>query len=180
MEKIISRLELIGEKLNKASVIFLGVQMIILSIAVVGQVFLRFFGTSINWATEFSCYLFIWMTMLGSAVASKYLMHIGVDILVERIRGKARKIVLLISHLLFLAGLLIFITAGMQYTVQQIASLTVTFGISKAWFYVSMPVCGMLMAYYTFVQLLEIIHYDKIIIPKENPAYNPDSKGVLS
>lgn len=179
MEKIISKLELIGEKLNKASVIFLGVQMITLSTVVIGQVLLRLLGTSINWATEFSCYLFIWMTMLGSAVASKYVMHIGVDILVERLKGKIRKIVMLMSHLLFLAGLIIFIIAGLQYTLQQIPNFTVTMEISKAWFYVSMPICGVLMAYYTLVQLLEIVHYGKIIIPKESLTYDPDSKEVL-
>ena len=40
------------------------------------------------WATEFSCYIFVWTTMLGSAVASRHLLHIGVDMVINLCHGK--------------------------------------------------------------------------------------------
>ena len=80
MAGLIEKLHKIGDgSTRRLPGVALGVTSIALCIAVIGQFILRWFGATMPWATEFSCYIFVWTTMLGSAVASRHLLHIGVD-----------------------------------------------------------------------------------------------------
>lgn len=88
MAGLIEKLHKIGDVINTVARVALGVTSIALCVAVIGQFILRWFGTTMPWATEFSCYIFVWTTMLGSAVASRHLLHIGVDMVINLCHGK--------------------------------------------------------------------------------------------
>ena len=88
MAGLIEKLHKIGDVINTVARVALGVTSIALCIAVIGQFILRWFGATMPWATEFSCYIFVWTTMLGSAVASRHLLHIGVDMVINLCHGK--------------------------------------------------------------------------------------------
>ena len=94
MAGLIEKLHKIGDVLNTVARVALGVTSIALCIAVIGQFILRWFGATMPWATEFSCYIFVWTTMLGSAVASRHLLHIGVDMVINLCHGKTRQFML--------------------------------------------------------------------------------------
>ncbi|MEL7566276.1 MAG: TRAP transporter small permease [Dehalobacterium sp.] len=176
MEKVIFRLHRIGDVINTVSRVTLGVMSAALTMAVIMQLMLRWFGTSIRWATEFSCYIFVWTTMLGCAVASKHMMHIGVDVIINFFHGRVKKIIMIISHTLLLIALVIFTFTSWQYTVAQMDHLGVALKISMSWFYVSLPISGILMIYHTIVQLLEIIYYGQAtLVPL---AVEDDRSGV--
>ena len=87
MAGLIEKLHKIGDVINTVARVALGVTSIALCIAVIGQFILRWFGATMPWATEFSCYIFVWTTMLGSAVASRHLLHIGVDMVINLCHG---------------------------------------------------------------------------------------------
>ena len=161
MGKVIFRLQRIGDGINTVSRVALGVMSAALCIAVIMQLVLRWLGASISWATEFSCYIFVWTTMLGCAVASKHMLHIGVDAIINCFHGIAKKIMMIFSHTILLIALIIFTFTSWQYTAAQMAHVGIAIKISMSWFYVSLPICGILMIYHTFVQLLEIICFGK-------------------
>lgn len=163
MEKQIRVLHKIGDGINLLSRGALGLMSLALCIAVIGQLILRWFGTSLSWASEFSCYIFVWTTMLGSAVASRHLLHIGVDMVVNCFHGPVKKFLLILANLILLAALLLFITASGQYTITQMSHSMTSMKISLAWFYCSLPISGIIMVYYTFVQLLETICYGEAV-----------------
>lgn len=168
MEGFLDRLHVIGDKINTAARILLGVTSIALCVAVIGQFILRWFGMSLPWATEFSCYIFVWTTMLGSAVASRHLLHIGVDMVINLFHGKMHTFLMVLADLILIVALILFTVASAQYTASQIDHLGTTIKVSLAWFYVSLPISGIIMIYYTFVQLIENIYYGeaaKIALP---------------
>lgn len=159
MEQLIKVLHGIGDKINTVARVLLGVTSIALCFAVIGQFILRWVGASLPWATEFSCYIFVWTTMLGSAIASRHLLHIGVDIVINLFHGKARACLMVIADLILIGALLLFTISSANYTIAQIPHMGTTVKVSLAWFYVSLPLSGIIMIYYTFVQLLENIYY---------------------
>ena len=100
MAGLIEKLHKIGDVINTVARVALGVTSIALCVAVIGQFILRWFGTTMPWATEFSCYIFVWTTMLGSAVASRHLLHIGVDMVINLCHGKTRQFMLVLADVI--------------------------------------------------------------------------------
>lgn len=170
MKKLIETLHIIGQKIDVACKAFLGVQLVALTIVVITQVIFRMFGKSIGWATEFSTLTFVWASMLGSATASRYMLHIGVDTIKDRLKGKGKEVFMIISHGILMAGLVIFIFSSFEYTLGQMSHMATTMPtLSLALFYCSLPICGVIMLYHTFIQFLEILYYgDAVRI--ETPA----------
>ena len=132
MEKLIHVLHKIGDGINLVSRGVLGLMSLALCVAVIGQLILRWLGTSLSWASEFSCYIFVWTTMLGSAVASRHLLHIGVDMVVNCFHGTTKKFLLILADLVLLAALVLFIVASGQYTITQMDHSMTSMKISLA------------------------------------------------
>lgn len=164
MKNLIIKLAWFGEKIDKVCRILLGIMLSVLLIVVVAQVVGRATGRTFSWATEFATLLFVVASMLGSAVASRYMLHIGVDTIRDRLKGKAKTVFLLISHLILIVGLVVFVFSSFEYAVGQINHLATTMpSVSLTWFYSSLPICGVVMLYYTLIQFIEIIVYGDAI-----------------
>lgn len=180
MKALIERLVLAGAWIDKGCQLFLGVQAVLLLVLVTIQIVLRQIDISISWATELSCLLFIWMTLLGSAISSRYLLHIGVDILKDRLKGKVKKAVLYVSHLILLIGLIIFIFSSFQYTLAQVDHMATTMPtISLSWFYCSLPICGVIMLYYTVIQLFQLHVYGDMVKLELSPETEELGEEVI-
>ena len=64
--------------------------------------------------------------MLGSAVASRHLLHIGVDMVINLCHGKTRQFMLVLADVILLFALVLFTISGWNYTVAQIPHLGTT------------------------------------------------------
>ncbi len=160
MRKLIEKLSWFGEKIDVCCKVFLGIQLVAITVSVLAQVAMRVTNESIGWATEFATLSFVWASMLGSAIASRYMLHIGVDTIKDRLKGKAKEIFMIMSHSVLIIGLVIFTFSSFEYTLKQLNHMATTMPtISLACFYCSLPICGAIMLYYTLVQLLEILCY---------------------
>ena len=77
--------------------------MSIMGLMVLFNVILRYaFNSGLVISEEVSRFIFVWLTFLGSIVALKDGIHLGVDTLVRRLPGPIQKICYWISHLLML------------------------------------------------------------------------------
>lgn len=162
--KIMSKLESIGRWICDICKVLLGLQLAAVLGIVVVQVFMRRLGHSLGWANELCCMLFIWATLLGAALASRYALHIGVDAIKDRLKGKAKKCFMIVSHSFLIIGLLIFTFSSLSYTMSQSSRVLATIpSISVGWFYCSLPICGFIMLYYTVLQLIQIVKYEDIV-----------------
>ncbi len=73
------------------------------------SVFTYLRGFNLTWAQELCIYLFIWMAKFGAAYGVRQGIHVGVDVLVNRIGDKARKPVIIFA---LLSGALFTFTIG--------------------------------------------------------------------
>ena len=122
---------------------------IIMTILLFVQVVTRYcFGHAVTWAEEVATILFVWMVYLGVAAAVLSRKHLKIDAFVEMLPFKAKKSLLIISSVIFLACSLYSIFPMMSlvnnYAAKSAASPILK--IPKALSYVVMPLCFLLTA----------------------------------
>ena len=96
--------------------IITGVTLTICVILVNANVLMRyFFNNPIRWAEEVVTSLFVWTVFIGSAFAYRRHSHLGVDILVNLLPGKAKPAVKAIVSVLELLVLIMLTVISSQY-----------------------------------------------------------------
>ena len=122
---------------------------IIMTILLFVQVVTRYcLGHAVTWAEEVATILFVWMVYLGVAAAVLSRKHLKIDAFVEMLPFKAKKTLLIISNVIFLAFSL-YIIFPMMSLVNNYAAKSATspiLKIPKALSYVVMPLCFLLTA----------------------------------
>ena len=164
MELIFKKLHYIEDKLDRFASMIAILTFAVMSVLVCMQVISRFFFShSFQWAEEMGRYLFIWSTMLASACAVHSHLNIGVDIVVNNIKGKTQYIVKLMAQIFMILAVYILTVYGAKQTIDVYSAgqTATSFPVSAAVLYLSVPVSGALMLFYSTVQLLELIFYGK-------------------
>ncbi len=109
----------------------------------------------IAWVEQVSNILFIWITFVGAAVLYRQKLHIGVDLFVERLPGRAKAAMSWAIE----AGNLLFVVVLFVYSLKlSIDVLPNTYGaldITPAWFYFSAPVSCAMMALYFVEKIID-------------------------
>lgn len=81
----------------------IALMLALMVLLVFGNVVLRYgFNSGITVSEELSRWLFIWMTFLGAVVALKEHGHLGVDMVVQKLSPRGKKICLALGHLVML------------------------------------------------------------------------------
>lgn len=105
-------------------------------------------GTTLFWGLELSRYLTVWIVMLGAALVLKERGHISIRVFVGKFLGRVRLWLDLLAHLLFLTFLSFFLYISIDTLPDQLDQGTMTLPVSMFWFYLALPVGGVLMILY--------------------------------
>ncbi|MGM8211263.1 TRAP transporter small permease [Virgibacillus sp. W0430] len=113
----------------------------IMTIVVAFQILSRYiFHNPLGWSEEVTRYLFIYLTFLAASVGVRGHIHIGVDILAERLTGVSKKVLEHIVSFIVIIFLLVLIYFGIKLSVgnwaQKSPSLSLPIGI----FYAAIPI----------------------------------------
>lgn len=92
MKKISKIFDWIEEGLSAVALV------IMLSIAFVNVISRYVFSASLSFADEITTYLFVLLSLLGTAIAAKRKAHLGLSVLTDIVNPKARKILLVIGY----------------------------------------------------------------------------------
>jgi TRAP-type C4-dicarboxylate transport system permease small subunit len=149
--------------------------------------FLR--GFNLTWAQELCIYLFIWMAKFGAAYGVRQGIHVGVDVLINRIGENARKPVILFA---LLCGALFTFTIGafgsvfvfnMAFTDQTSPDLELPMWIV----YLAIPAGSLLMCF-RFLQVAWFYtrtgeipghgHHPQVSVPGIGIKTAPDGPGI--
>lgn len=132
--------------------------IVVTTALVLMNVFLRYFmKTGLYWSEEVATSCFVWSVFLGSASAYRRGMHIGVDLLVNRLPNAVRRIVKL------LVGVVLVVTNGYIFYLSIVfVSLsyrkpTAVLGVSSAWVSSSLIVGFGLTTIYALINLIKCI-----------------------
>lgn len=83
---------------NRLEEILIGSLLAVMVIITCLQVVLRYvFDSGIVWGLEATSYAFLWMVLLGLSYGVRTNSHIAVDLLLMKLPGKSRRLVLLLS-----------------------------------------------------------------------------------
>lgn len=88
--------------------------MITLALVVVVGVVFRKAGASLIWYDEVASILLAWLTYYGAALAALHRAHIGMPTLVDRLRGRARLVMVLVGEVCTLAFFGVLTWAGLR------------------------------------------------------------------
>lgn len=125
----------------------LALAVVILS-ASYGVVMRYLFGDPPVWNNEVSAIAFTWMVFLGASAAYKRKMHIGIDLLVNRLPPEIRWIFLLAAQLALSVFFGYMVVYGVIFSIESYAQPTSIMRLPNTVFYSAVPVSFALMLFY--------------------------------
>lgn len=130
-------------------------------------------GSQARWSEELARLLMVWLALLGAALAYLQQKHLGVDILMRQMHPDAQRVAQVFVHfvvLLFAAVVLCY--GGGQLVSQRWASgqALPALGISKAWFYLAIPISGLLIGLFSIESMIDAARGRFVIRPDDAPG----------
>ncbi len=139
----------LNDKLGTVLQVLMVVLFTVLVVDVLWGVLTRYvLGGQARWTEELARLVMVWLGMLGAALVCREEKHLGLDILMRQWVVEVQHWARLLVHLCIGAfGLFIMAMGGGQLVVQRLEAgqILPALGISKAWFYLSIPVSGALI-----------------------------------
>jgi TRAP-type C4-dicarboxylate transport system permease small subunit len=126
----------------------------VMTIFVFVQVIARYVvGEAIGWGEEFTRYLFIYSIFLGGAVCVRKNMHVGVDLLTEKLRGKAKIAVAVLVELLVIVFLGVVMWYGSVLAMRTMGQRSPALGIPIGTVYAAIPLGAALAILFSIEKL---------------------------
>lgn len=146
---------------------FLVFLMSVMLLSVVWQVFTRYIlGASSDFTDELARYLLIWIGTLGAAYISGKNMHLAIDLLPTKLKGRANYwLTVFINLMVMTFALFVMVMGGLRlvYITYTLGQTSASLQIPLAVIYLILPASGLLIIFY---KTLEILVYK----PDENPG----------
>ncbi|EOZ98519.1 TRAP-type transport system, small permease component [Indibacter alkaliphilus LW1] len=109
-----------------------------------------------SFTDELSRYMLIWLGMLGAAYVAGKDQHLAIDILPQKLEGKAKiRLVVLINLIVMLFAFLAMVLGGsnLVYITFILEQKSATLQLPLAYIYSVIPMSGLLVMYYNFYQI---------------------------
>ena len=149
--------ELMGQ-LDRIVEIFLCLLMVFLVLNVSWQVITRFIlPEPSSYTEEVARFLLMWIGLLGAAYAYRKKMHLGIDIISEKLQGRAKYVTTLFVYFLtLLVAIAVLIVGGMNLVLLtlELNQLSSSLGLPMGLVYLCLPLSGFLIVLYTVEMLL--------------------------
>ena len=133
-----------------------------LMVAITGVVFLQVvsryvFSYPFDWPEELARYLFIWVALLGAALALKRGAHFSIDALVKRLPARWRRTVPLLIQATLGVFTLVVSLKGFQLAMRVGEQLSSGMEISMTYPYLSVPVSFAVMFKYIVAEISSLL-----------------------
>ena len=144
--------------LNKILNVLAGGSLTVMVLLTTYQVITRYvFSSPSTWSEELVGYLFAWSTLFGATIVSGERGHMNIPILVDRLKPAGKKALNIFTELIafaFSATILVF--GGIQVSNLAMGQQTSSLGVAVGVFYWVMPICGVVMALYSIMNIIGI------------------------
>ena len=144
--------------LDKVLNVLAGVSFIAMVLLTCWQVFTRYvLSNPSSWSEELVGYLFAWMSLFGAALVTGERGHMNIPILVEKSKPAVQKVLGIFAEIIAcIFAIVILVYGGVQITSLAMGQMTSSLGVPIGVFYIVMPVCGVLIALYTIINIIEL------------------------
>ncbi len=144
--------------LNKILHFLAGGSLIAMVILTCWQVFTRYIlSRPSTWSEELVAYLFAWSSLFAAALVTGERGHMSIPVIIEKFNKKIQKFFLIMSELialLFSVGILFY--GGIQITALAYGQRTSSLNVQVGFFYIALPVCGVLSSIYIILNIIDI------------------------
>lgn len=134
--------------------------MIVMVVTVSWQVITRYLLNSpSSYTEELATYLLIWISLLGAAYALRVRAHLGIDVLVRRLRIGRQRMMRHAAYLVVIVFSLVALVFGgswLVYVTLDLNQLSAAFQVPIGYVYLVLPLSGLLMTYYSVIAMLEL------------------------
>lgn len=138
--------------------VFLAILMATMVFSVTWQIVSRYLlGDPSPWTEELARFLLIWIGLLGGSFAYHMKMHLGLDLLAEKLSEKNRVIHARLVHLVvifFSATVLVWGGGNLVQLTYELRQHSAALGIPMSWVYCSLPISGVMLIFYALIALL--------------------------
>ncbi len=132
----------LSDRVNTITEAALFATLVLMVIVTVLQVVFRFFFTALTWSEEAACFLLVFASLLGAAVAFKKGSHIAITFLLDKLPPLGRKIMQTVVGLLGIGFFAIVAYYGTSLMRTEAGQLTPALQISMKWIYLQYPLVG--------------------------------------
>jgi TRAP-type C4-dicarboxylate transport system permease small subunit len=172
MERLPSLIDKVADKVEKATrvtCVTLGGGMA--AVLICGVIARYVMQNPMVWTEEIARVLMIWMAFLGISIATRQRSHLGVTLLVVRLPMPLQRLVKMFTDGLTMWFLYILTVYGIQMVETGKAQIETATGISMSYFFICVPLCGLLaMIQLSAVILVDLFRWGTSISP-----YNKES-----
>lgn len=149
-------------KLDKIVALTIMILMGVMVLNVTWQVISRYvFQSPSSFTDELSRYMLIWLGMLGAAYVAGKNDHLAIDILPQKLTGKAKTRLLIFIHIVIIAFVLpVMILGGsnLVYITYVLGQKSATLQVPLAYVYAIIPISGFLVLYYQISSIKDLIN----------------------
>lgn len=132
--------------LARAEAALLGVLVLAMTGVTLAQVIARYvFGAPLIWSEEAARYLFVWVSMIGAALAVRQGSHYALTALVERLSESAQRVARALVFAIGFGFILILLVTGVNETMQAHLQDAATLPFRMSLPYAAIPVGAVLM-----------------------------------
>ncbi len=142
--------------LNKIIEVIIAILIVLMVLGNFWQIFTRFvLGNAADWTEEFLRYSLIWLTMLGVPYAYGKNQHIAIEFITDKFSARGKLIDgIFIQVLILLISVFVMICGGVMVTKNAVGQVSAALGMPMQFYYLGVPVCGVLMIVYTLPKLI--------------------------
>jgi len=141
--------------------------MALMTINVLWQVFSRFvLQTPSSFTEELARYMLIWVGILGAAYVAGQKMHLAIDLLPTKLKGKSKAVLdIFIQSTIFLFALVVMVLGGIRLVVITLTlnQISAAMQIPLGYIYTVLPLSGTLMLFYSYYFIISQIKMLKSI-----------------
>jgi TRAP-type C4-dicarboxylate transport system permease small subunit len=145
---------LLGKGVDYIAAILLAVMTVLVFLQVLFRYWLQL---PLDWGEEVSRYLFIWSAMLGAAIAAKRRAHFGIDFLVKVLPFPVQTVIAVGVNLCVCGLMGVVAVQGTKLALSNLSQISPTLAIPMAVPYAAVPVCALLMLFYTISETWAIV-----------------------
>ena len=158
--------------LNTVLNVLAGGSFIAMTLLTCWQVFTRYvLSNPSSWSEELVGYLFAWMSLFGACLVTGERGHMNIQLLVEKVKPGMQKVLGIFAELIAcIFAIVILVYGGVQISSLAMGQMTSSLGVPIGVFYVVMPVCGVLIALYTIINIIEIANGTMSVVVADEAA----------
>lgn len=123
------------------------------------QVTMRYvFKSPSTMSEEMLGYSFVWVSLLGTALVFGQKDHMRLSFFSDKVKGKGQLAISIISELLILAvAVIVFLFGGNAFIEVGAIQISPTLNIYMNWIYIIVPISGILIVIYSFINMIQLI-----------------------